>query len=75
MTQQMKILTILTFGFLIFDSCSVYRTETCFGKIGNLDYENTYIKKNRYEGVIFSKDYIGLMNSSDNKFTPDTDRN
>ena len=70
MTHQIKILTILTLGFLIFDSCSVSRTETCIGKIGNLDYENTYIKKNRYEGVIFSKDYLGLMNSSDNKFTP-----
>lgn len=70
MTQQIKISTILILGFLILDSCSVYRTETCIGKIGNVDYQNTYIKKNRYEGVIFSKDYIGLMNSSDKKFTP-----
>lgn len=70
MIRQIKILTILTLVLLIFNSCSVYRTETCIGKIGNLDYENTYIKKNRYEGVIFSKDYLGLMNSSDNKFTP-----
>jgi hypothetical protein len=70
MTQQIKISTILILGFLIFDSCSVYRTETCIGKIGNVDYQNTYIKKNRYEGVIFSKDYIGLMNSSEKKFTP-----
>jgi hypothetical protein len=70
MTQQIKILMFLTLGFLIFYSCSVYRTETCIGKIGNLNYENTYIKENRYEGVIFSKDYIGIMNSSVNKFTP-----
>jgi hypothetical protein len=70
MNLQIKISTILILGLLILDSCSVYRTETCIGKIGNVDYQNTYIKKNGYEGVIFSKDYIGLMNSSDKKFTP-----
>ena len=66
----MKILIILILGFFILDSCSVYRTETCFGKIGDIDYKNTYIKTNRYEGVIFSKDYVGLMIGSNNKFTP-----
>ena len=70
MTQQIRILTLLILGILIFDSCSVYKTETCIGKIGNVDYQNTYIKTNNREGVIFSKDYIGLLNNSDNKFTP-----
>lgn len=72
MTQQIKILTFLIFGILIFDSCSVYKTEICIGKIGNKDYQNTVIKTNRFEGVIFSKDYIGLMISPENRFTPTT---
>ena len=72
MIQQIKTLIFVILGILIFDSCSVYKTETCNGKIGNKDYQNTIIKTNRFEGVIFSKDYISLMNSSDKKFTPTT---
>lgn len=70
MIKQIKILALLTFGLLIFNSCCIYKTETCIGKIGNIDYQNTYIRTNYYEGVIFSKDYVGLMNNSNNKFTP-----
>ena len=70
MTQQIRKLTFLIFGILIINSCSVYKTETCIGKIGNKDYQNTVIKTNRYEGVIFSKDYIDLLNNFENRYTP-----
>jgi hypothetical protein len=53
-------------------SCGVYKFEVCKGKIENLEFQNTYLKTNRFEGVIFSKDYdpFGLNNGSGNKFTP-----
>jgi hypothetical protein len=53
-------------------SCSVYKIEECKGKIENLEFQNTYLKSSRFEGVIFSKDYdpFGLSNGSNNKFTP-----
>ena len=78
MKKQNKILIILVIGILTLNSCSAYRTEkyngnteTYFsGKIGNINYQTTYIKTNKFEGVIFPKEYIVLMNSSDKKFTP-----
>jgi len=72
MIQLNRILTFSIFGILILNSCSIYKTETCVGWIGNKDYQNTIIKTNRFEGVIFSKDYIGLLNNSENKYTPTT---
>jgi len=72
MKQKIRILTSLILLIMILNSCSVYKTESCLGKIGNNEYQNTVIKTNRFEGVIFSKEYIGLLNSAEKKFTPST---
>jgi hypothetical protein len=70
MINQIRILTLLIIGLLIFNSCSVYKTETNVHWIGNIDYQNIYIKTNNYEGVIFSKEYVGMLNGFKDKYTP-----
>ena len=58
-------------GLLILNSCASYKTEIITGRIEKITYQNTYIKTQKYEGVIFSKDYITWsFPNSDNRFTP-----
>ena len=68
MKRQTKILTILIYGILILNSCSVYKTKIYTGKSENTSYQNTYIKTNNFEGVIFSKDYFTFIGGE--RFTP-----
>jgi hypothetical protein len=71
MKKQANTVMVLILEILILNSCSVYKTEMWVGENWNIRYQNTYIKTNSFEGVIFSKDYIATMGSSE-RFTPTT---
>jgi len=70
MEQNKQILITFLLISLLFTSCSVYKTEVYKGKIEQNEFQNTYLKTKDYEGVIFSKSYIGILNASENKITP-----
>jgi hypothetical protein len=61
---------ILVFGLMPLLSCRTIRTESISVKIGTIEYQNVSIETSRYKGVIFPKDYLGILNSAVNKFTP-----
>lgn len=51
-------------------SCATYKSYVCSGKNELGSYQNIYIKTNKYEGVIFSKDYNAFWPLNGGEFTP-----
>jgi len=67
MIDHLYRLLLFISGIFLINSCSLYQTEICNGNMYNIKYSNTYIKTSRYEGVIFSKYYIGFMFNQDRR--------